>query len=177
MSIIGSVVGAGIGAAGSIFGGNKASQAIKAARNRIKGELADNESWYNRNYNEDVTQRADAQKLLQMTEESIRNRNRAAAGTQAVMGGTEESTQATKTANAEAAAEAVSRIAAAGDARKERVDSQYQSNKRVLDDQLNGLDAQKAQNIGNVTSGLAGTAAQLGSAIDDYLDNNDKGAK
>lgn len=175
MSIVGSIVGAGLGVGGSIFGGIKASQAMKKARNRIKGEIADNESWYNRNYNEDATQRADAQRLLQMTEDSIRNRNRAAAGTQAVMGGTEESTQATKTANAEAAAEAASRIAAAGDARKDKVDAQYESNKRTLNDQLNGLDAQKAQTISGVASGIADTLYTTGSAIDDYLD--DKGAK
>lgn len=117
--MIGSIVGAGLGAVGSIFGGIKASKAMKKVRNNLREQQQDNANWYNRRYNEDATQRADAQRILTKTEESIRNRNRQAAAAQAVMGGTEESVAAAKAANNEAMAEAASQIAVAADARKD----------------------------------------------------------
>lgn len=39
-----------------------------------------NQDWYDRRYNEDATQRADAQAMLTRTAEAIRQRNLASAG-------------------------------------------------------------------------------------------------
>ena len=79
------LIGSAIGAAGAIFGGLKASEAMKNVANSINDQMKDNQAWYDRRYNEDATQRADAQRLLQMTEESIKKRNRQAAGTAAAL--------------------------------------------------------------------------------------------
>lgn len=81
------MIGAAVGAAGSIFGGISATNAIKKMKANIEAQRKSNQDWYDQRYNEDATQRADAQRLLTMTEESIKNRNKAAAGAQAVMGG------------------------------------------------------------------------------------------
>lgn len=101
MGLIGSIAGGALGAAGSIFGGIKASKAMRRAKKNIEAQKQANQNWYDRRYNEDATQRADAQRILAKTEESIRNRNKQAAGAQAVMGGTDESTAAAKAANAD----------------------------------------------------------------------------
>lgn len=101
------LIGAAVGAAGSIFGGIAASKAIKKQKRMIQSQLKENQDWYDRRYNEDATQKADAQALLTQTEESIKNRNRAAAGAQAVMGGTDESVAAAKAANNKALAGAM----------------------------------------------------------------------
>jgi len=93
------LIGAAIGAAGSIFGGIAASKAMRKMKANVEAQKKNNQDWFDRRYNEDATQRADAQRILTMTEESIKNRNKAAAGAQAVMGGTEESVAATKAAN------------------------------------------------------------------------------
>ena len=100
--MIGSLVGAGLSAVGSIFGGISASKAMKKVKKNLQQQKQANQDWYDRRYNEDATQRADAQRILTKTEESIRNRNRQAAGAQAVMGGTEESVAAAKAANNQA---------------------------------------------------------------------------
>ena len=60
-----------MGAVGSIFGGVSASKAMKKAINNVKEQQQKNQDWYDRRYNEDATQRADAQRILTMTEESI----------------------------------------------------------------------------------------------------------
>ena len=92
------LIGAAIGAAGSIFGGISASKAMRKMKANVEAQKKANQDWFDRRYNEDATQRADAQRILTMTEESIKNRNKVAAGAQAVMGGTEESVAATKAA-------------------------------------------------------------------------------
>ena len=88
------LIGSAIGAAGSIFGGISASKAMKKIKSNVEAQRQKNQNWYDRRYNEDYTQRADAQRILTQTEESIKNRNKQAAGIQAVMGGTDESVAA-----------------------------------------------------------------------------------
>ena len=74
------LIGAGLGAVGAVFGGIKASQAMKQLSRNINKQMQQNQDWYDRRYNEDATQRADAQRILAKTEESIKQRNKAATG-------------------------------------------------------------------------------------------------
>lgn len=159
--MIGSLIGGAVGAIGSIFGGVKASQAMKKVKANVESQKQANEDWMNRRYNEDVTQRADSQRVLTKTREMMRERNRAAAGAQAVMGGTEESVAAAKAAGNEAMAEAASQIAAAGDRRKDAIEQQYRQRDAELDGQLNNIEAGKAQAISQAVQGVAGAGANL----------------
>lgn len=163
--MIGSLVGAGLSAVGSIFGGISASKAMKKVKNNLQQQKQANQDWYNRRYNEDATQRADAQRILTKTEESIRNRNRQAAGTQAVMGGTEESVAAAKAANNEALAEAASRIAVNGEARKDQIEQTYQQRDAQIDDALNNIEINKAKALGSAVSGMAQAGAGMAGAF------------
>lgn len=159
--MIGSLIGAGISAAGSIFGGIKASKAMKKVKKNLEAQKQANQDWYDRRYNEDATQRADAQRILTKTEEAIKNRNMQAAGTQAVMGGTEESVAAAKAANNQALAEATSQIAVNADARKDRIESQYQAKEAQLDDALNNMEVNKAQAISTAVQGVSQAGAGI----------------
>ena len=150
-----------MGAAGSIFGGLSASKAMKNVKANIERQQRENQDWYDRRYNEDATQRADAQRILTMTEQSIKKRNKAAAGTAAVMGGTDESVAAEKAANAQAMADATSHIAANADARKDAIENQYMSRKADLNNQLNQAEQQKAQAISQAVQGVTGAAGQM----------------
>lgn len=161
MGLLGGAIGAGLGAVGSIFGGIAASKAIKNVKNNLNQQRAANKDWYDRRYNEDATQRADAQAIITRTEQAIRDRNRQAAGTQAVMGGTEESTAATKAANNQALADATSTIAVNADRRKDAIEAQYQAKDEALQSQLNDLERQKAGNVAQAIQGVA----QAGSNI------------
>ena len=79
------LIGSAIGAAGSIFGGISASKAMKKIKSNVEAQRQKNQNWYDRRYNEDYTQRADAQRILTQTEESIKNRNRQAAVNNAIV--------------------------------------------------------------------------------------------
>lgn len=160
---IGSVIGAGMNAAASIYGGIQNAKAYKDVINSIKQQQQDNQDWFDRRYNEDSTQRADAQALLTATEESIRNRNRQAAGAAAVMGGTDESVAAAKAANNQALVDATSKIAAAADQRKDAIENQYMSTKSNLRSQINDMTLKKAQNTADAVKEVADAAGSLAS--------------
>lgn len=167
MGLFGSIVGGALGAAGTIFGGMKASDAMRNVKRDMDEQRKRNDAWYERRYNEDSTQRADAQRVLSMTEDSIRARNRAAAGSRAVMGGTQESVQAAKAANNEALADAASRVAAAGDARRDAIEQSYRERDAQIHGQLNGLEAQKAANIAQAAKGVGQVGAEIAGSWDD----------
>lgn len=154
-------IGAAVGAAGSIFGGISASRAMKKMKSCVEVQRKKNQDWYDRRYNEDATQRADAQRILTMTEESIKNRNRQAAGTQAVMGGTEESVAAAKAANNQALADATAQIAASADARKDAIEQQYMQKDDQYVQQLNAIEQGKAQAISQAVQGVTSAASSM----------------
>lgn len=165
MGLIGSIAGGALGAAGSIFGGISASKAMRRVKKNLQAQKEANQNWYDRRYNEDATQRADAQRILTQTEESIRNRNRQAAGAQAVMGGTDESTAAAKAANAQALSDATSQIAVNAENRKDQIEQTYQQRDSQINEALNNLEMNKAQAISQAVQGVAKAGAGIAGAF------------
>ena len=164
--MIGALIGAGLGLASSIAGGIANRKARKKQEQMLAQQQRDNQAWYDRNYNEDPTKRADTVRLLTQMQEQIKNRNRAAKGRQAVMGGTEDSTTAVKEANNKTLADTTSQIVAANEARKDAIEQQYQQNKRSIQGQQMQMEAEKSADTANVVSGVAGTAANIAATLD-----------
>lgn len=155
------LIGSAIGAAGSIFGGISASKAMKRAKKNVEAQRKKNQDLYDRRYNEDATQRADAQRILTQTEESIKQRNKAAAGSAAVMGGTDESVAAAKEANNKALADATSQIAADAEARKDNIEATYMQNDNAFVEQLNAIEQGKANAISGAVQGVTNAVSQM----------------
>ena len=164
--MIGALIGAGLGLASSIAGGIANRKARKKQEQMLAQQQRDNQAWYDRKYNEDPTKRADTVRLLTQMQEQIKNRNRAAKGRQAVMGGTEDSTTALKEANNKTLADTTSQIVAANEARKDAIEQQYQQNKRSIQGQQMQMEAEKSADTANVASGVAGTAANIAATLD-----------
>lgn len=164
--MIGALIGAGLGLASSIAGGIANRKARKKQEQMIAQQQRENQAWYDRKYNEDPTKRADTVQLLTQMQEQIKNRNKAAKGRQAVMGGTEDSTTAVKEANNKTLADTTSQIVAANDARKDNIEQQYMNRKNQLQNQQMSIDAEKAADTANAVAGVAGTAANIATAID-----------
>lgn len=162
----GAVIGAALSIGSSLFGGSEAAKAERRRRENIQKQMDENQAWYNKNYNEDFTQRADAQAVLQRTEENIKKRNQQARARQAVLGGTEESVAAEKEANNKALADATSSIAEAAQQRKDDIDAQYRQTKANLQAQLNDSQAAQAQNTAYATSGALMAASSIANALD-----------
>lgn len=167
--MLGSLIGAGLGVASSIFGGISARKARRKQERMLAQQEQENQAWYDRKYNEDPTKRADTVRLLTQMQEQIKNRNKAAKGRQAVMGGTEDSTTAVKEANNKTLADTTSQIVAANESRKDAIEGQYQARKDAIQNKRMGLEAEKAADTANVAAGVAGTAANIAATIDGGL--------
>ncbi|WP_311354036.1 hypothetical protein [Alloprevotella tannerae] len=155
--MIGGIIGGAAGALGGIFGSFSKNKALRKQQQMLDKERQENQDWFDRRYNEDVTQRADAQALLTNTAEMIRKRNQQLAGATAVAGGTDESAAAAKEANAKALADATGQIAATADQRKDRIESTYNSRNSALNEKQRELEWQK-QNGMDVLSNAVGGA-------------------
>lgn len=164
--MLGALIGAGLGLASSIAGGIANRKARRKQEQMIARQQRENQAWYDRTYNSDPTKRADTVRLLTQMQEQIKNRNKAAKGRQAVMGGTEDSTTAVKEANNKTLADTTSQIVAANDARKDNIEQQYMNRKNQLQNQQMGMEAEKAADTANAVAGVAGTAANIAATID-----------
>jgi hypothetical protein len=164
--MIGALIGAGLGLASSIAGGIANRKARRKQEQMLAQQQRENQAWYDRRYNEDPTKRADTVRLLTQMQEQIKNRNRAAKGRQAVMGGTEDSTTAVKEANNKTLADTTSQIVAANEARKDAIEQQYQQNKRSIQGQQMQMEAEKSADTANVVAGVAGTASNIAATLD-----------
>ena len=170
--MLGSLIGAGLGVASSIFGGISARKARRKQERMLAQQEQENQAWYDRKYNEDPTKRADTVRLLTQMQEQIKNRNKAAKGRQAVMGGTEDSTTAVKEANNKTLADTTSQIVAENETRKDAIEGQYQAKKDAIQNKRMGLEAEKAAGTASVAAGVAGTAANIAATIDGGFGNS-----
>lgn len=164
--MLGALIGAGLGLASSIAGGVANRKERRKQEQMIAQQQKENQAWYDRTYNADPTKRADTVRLLTQMQEQIKNRNKAAKGRQAVMGGTEDSTTAVKEANNKTLADTTSQIVAANEARKDAIEQQYQQNKRSIQGQQMQMEAEKSADTANVVAGVAGTAANIAATLD-----------
>lgn len=174
--MIATAIIAGVTAAASLAGG--IAKTIQAKRNarRQQAQLdkmkSDNEAWYQRRYNEDFTQRSDIQNALQQARETLIRQNNAAAGAQAVIGGTDASVAAQKEASNAAYAQAVANAAAGASAAKDRVEDRYLTTKNQLVNQQIASDQARtdanAAAIDTAVQGInaAGQAFVAGSNLD-----------
>lgn len=174
--MIGSIIGGAMKLGGSIFGGIKASREAKKQQKMLDAQKAENQAWYNRRFNEDGTQRADAQRLLTNTQDLLRRQTKAAQGANAVTGASTEAVAAQKAANNQALAEATSTIAAASDARKDNIEQLYQTNNNALADKQMQISRQKQNAITQAVQGVAGTADSIG-GINDRIDKDTEKTK
>lgn len=163
--MLGGIIGGSVGALGGIFGGISKNKMLKKMRKMINEQKRENQNWYDRRYNEDATQRADAQAILTQTADMIKRRNQQSAGTQAVMGGTEESAAAAKEANAKALSDATSQIAVAGAQRKDQIEGQYRERQHQLDEQLRQLEGEKVDAFGMISNAIGGAVNGFASGM------------
>lgn len=152
----GAIAGAALSATSSIIGSARAKKQAEKAEAQLDLQRKQNEDWYNRRYNEDYTQTAEAQRALTLARENAQQQLAAARGRQAVVGGTEESVAATQEAVNRGLAETMSGIAAQGTARRDAVEDTYLRNRGTISQQY----MQMYNNRANAVSQGASNASQ-----------------
>lgn len=170
--MIGTAITAGVGVIGSLIGSAAKARAAKKQRAIIDQQLKDNENWYQRRFNEDSTQRADAQNALRIMRQAMDERTKRAAATGVVAGASDESIAVQKAAANNALGNTVANIVAAGDARKDAIEQQYQENKAGLQAQQGAMLGQQGQNIASLMSQIGGTVTP--NLVDAFSKKEDK---
>ena len=163
--MLGAIVGGALKVGGAIAGGIMGAKSARKQARMIADEKYKNQAWFDRRYNEDITQRAEAQAAITKMREAMKDRTAAAAGTSAVMGGTEESMAIEKEAQNKALAETMSNIAINGEARKDAIEAQYQARDAQLFDAQLGNEQQKANNIAGAIGGMSSAGSGIMNGI------------
>lgn len=182
--MIGTAIALGAQAIGSVAGALGQANARKKLRQRIQEQQRANRNWYNTNKYADPTKRADVINQLTKMSDTLKQRNRNQKGRQAVMGGTEEGMSAVRSANNNVIKNVTGNIYAANEARKDQVEQQYQNTRQTLNNQLAGMDTQRAAQLGNAVSQVSNTAAKIAAmttakdkpTLDNYEDRFQEGA-
>ena len=147
----GAIIGAVTSIGGGIASAIGASKARKIQEQELKQREERQAATYARRINQDYTQRADAQRMLKITRDALKQRAEAAAGRQAVMGLTDSGLAAEREMAENVMADTASQIAAAGEAQKDAIEQQYEQ--------------QQAENSKERTNIAAGKAAATGQAV------------
>ena len=149
------MIGTILGIGSSIFGGIMGARAAKNQQKAIEEQRKKNEEWYNRRYNEDATQRADAVRMLERTKEFIKQMNKSAAGTAAVMCTPASAVAVEKANNNAIIADTTSLIIADNEARKDMIEQTYLEKDDRYQEQLNQINQNK---VNSITQAVAGAA-------------------
>lgn len=167
MPLISTAVIAGASALASIVGGAIKSARAKRAAQENQKQLdqmkRDNENYFNRYYNMDATQMADNRAVLTEAATRLRRNSQAAAGTNAVVGGTNATAAAAKEANNQAYADAVRGVAANAQQYKNNLANKHLDTKNNLAQQQMAVNTQRndanAMAIDTAVSGLNSAAS------------------
>ena len=157
----GGLIGGGLKVASSIFGGIQAARAASKQRKSAKQEMANNNNYLAKKYYEDATQRADAQAVINSMKESLASANRNQAGTNAVMGASNDIVAAQKQAASNAIADTMQSINAAAVQQKDNLESNVRAQNAALNEQIRNSYGQQAQAIQNMAQQVGGVGANI----------------
>ena len=155
------MIGSAVAAVGSIAGGIIGAKSAKKQKKMIEESKQKNQDWYDAKYNEDATQRADAQALLTQTRELISQQNKNAAGAAAVGGGSEESVAAAKANNNKVISDTMAQINQQADSRKDQIEQTYLANDQNYDSQLLANEQQRQQQMQGAVQGVSEAAKSM----------------
>lgn len=170
--MIGAIAGAALSIAGGLISRRKAKREKKRAQAVLDQQKRDNENWYDMRYNEDYTQSATAQSLLNRARQYAEEQYKRAAGAAKVGGATTESVATAQQAGNKMIADAMGQIAAQDEANRSAVDSQYMQTKNDLASQQAGIHQQAADASIQAGNQLVGAGMNLiGADMQSKLNN------
>lgn len=169
--MFGAIIGAATAIGGGVVGAIQARKARQKREEELKNREQRQAATYARRANQDYTQRADAQRMLRMTSDILKERQAAAAGRQAVMGVTDSGMAAEREVAEKVLTDTAAELAAAGEAEKQAAEDTYQAQQDENSKERAEIAAttatatgqavgQAVQGIGQVAGALEGTFAK-----------------
>lgn len=167
--MIGAIIGGALALGGAVANGISGSKARKRQENIIAEQERENKQWYDKNYNEIATERADAVSALTQMREIMADRSKNAAGVSAVIGGGNERVAIEKQAQTDALGDTIANITRAGEARKDAIEGQYMATKNDTRNQRMGVQREKMQNITSASQGMINSGINILGSDSDFL--------
>ncbi|NDV77855.1 hypothetical protein [Dysgonomonas sp. 511] len=165
--MIGAAIGAGLGLAGSIFGGNKAGKQRRKMNQYLNTQDAENTAYYNANALSDYTQRADTQNLMKQLRDNLSKNNKRSENMAVVTGATPEQQAVAKEQSNKAISDTFSNIGAMGQQWKDQVTNRYLNRRENIANQRMGMMGQKAQSYENLmNTGLNLLGGSVGNIVE-----------
>ena len=165
--MVGSLIGSGIGVLGSVAGAIGSARKMKQAGNMLTAQQAKYQTWYDKEYNTDYTQRADAQAIINKTSEMANENRKRARGMAVVSGATDESVAMENEASNDMVAKTMGNINQSADAYKQSVQGQFRATQQQLDQQQYNNKIAEAQNISNAGDRVSKAGAGIVGSIFD----------
>ena len=125
----------------------------------------DNQQWYDQRYNEDFTQRADAQNMLNRSKEQMQLMNQRSRATSAVTGGSTESQALAKQQSTNLLASTTNNIVTSAEKQKNSIEQQYIGQKNAISDKRLNIMEQQMQNVSNTAGAIMGATEKPGTSI------------
>ena len=169
---IGSLANAGLNAASSLMGSFAKNKMLKEQEKLVQNRMDRLQNEYDRDYNADATQKADTQRLLALTKESLKRSNKNPIG---MMSTEQEAARADSAANA--MTNAAANIAVANEAKKQQIKDNFQNKYDALEDKKASLRSQRQSgwDIAGNALGAAGQGFGTGTEMEDaFRDMKDK---
>lgn len=159
--MIGSAIGAGIAAIGSIASGISARRAAKKAEKQIGKQLAENDRWYAQEKGTNFLDTDSARSTLALLRRQNQQQTEAMNNNAVKAGASDEAKVATAAGLNQNYANAASQIAGMGTQYKENLRQDYMNRRDSLNNQLQQVQQQKAQ----ATSDMINSFSQAGSGF------------
>lgn len=167
--MIGTLIGMGTKMLSGVASGIAGAAAAAKEKRITAQQLNQNNEWYNQEMSKDYTQRAESQNAINDMREAFLERQRTAAATNAVAGGTAESEALLKEQSAKAMADTMGDIAVASESQKEAAAKEYRDRNTDLQNKMAQAEADRKNNIAKAAASVldAGTGIATG-ALDSY---------
>jgi hypothetical protein len=161
-------IGAGVSAAGTIFGMIKQGQAQKRLNRMIQRQAEDNKQMFNSDYYKDFFDSEQARSVIKTLNDRLDKDNKKADNTAVVTGSTPEATIAVKEKNQNVFSDSVNKLGGYATQYKQNIKNGYMNRKMGYDTQINNMQSQVANSWGNFASnamkGVSSSLNMLGGA-------------
>ena len=140
----------------------------------MKQQLKDAKADYINEYYGDATKRADTIRHFAEMRKVLKERDNKAAGTQSIMGGTDDSVAAIREANNQTIADTTGNLVAANEARKDRVKAAYKQQKAQIEGQQIADHMNQANDIATTVKQVGAVASNIANGLDSVQGNAQK---
>lgn len=162
--MIGSIIGAGISAAGSIFGGISARKAMRERLDSINKEMSRNQTDFDKEYYQSPTQDPGFVAAVEAADKLNKENMKRLVSTSAVTGGiTPEAMAVAQQQQAEQQAQTLTDAGLRQQQRKDAAKQQYEQRRQSLQEQIDNAKLQKAQATAQAVQGVTKAAGSIAS--------------